>query len=662
MAFLTGWAGNVMAGYYAEGGIYYQTLMTGYGYDAIADSAWVTGCESDFSGVANIPSSITVPYTFNVIIGYNEQGRPIFEEVTRQLTYPVVSVGGFSYQRNLTGVTFPASIKTIFSEAYANTGLTSIELPSTINSIGGGAFENCTALENVTVYCSPRVPLNSCPFYGCENIKRVEFHCKNIKPLLNGVRRSGGDFVLNECIIGNEVDTIETSSLSNLYIRNLYIHNRLQSINSWPTTPWGSNIYQTSPNNLYISDLATHINSGWSPDFDYWYYHLNPYSYEGQKPTLKSGHYTYINGSLLSDLIIPNIDSIPPQFFRANYGLTRVNTGNHVKVIGADAFSEEDNLTDVIIGNSVTCLKGRAFGGCQYLKNVTIGENVETIGSDLLWIDESDDTWVGPTSAFEGCWSIQSITWNAINCNALDGGVMIFYSWNSSSLHEIVFGNKVKYIPCNFVGPCTGLTSLSIPASVLSIGESAFSYCGNLDTLYWNAKNCKYVNFDLEPIQEGSPFSWGSLKHIYIGSEVESIGGSMFNVNYYDNGENKTVTCYATIPPIISAGCFSEHTYESAVLKVPRESLEAYRNAEGWKKFFKCSAIEDIPGGEDDKVRGDVDGDGKVTIGDVTALIDYLLSGDSTGIDLDNADCDQDGIVNIGDVITLIDYLLTGSW
>ena len=60
--------------------------------------------------------------------------------------------------------------------------------------------------------------------------------------------------------------------------------------------------------------------------------------------------------------------------------------------------------------------------------------------------------------------------------------------------------------------------------------------------------------------------------------------------------------------------------------------------------------------------RGDVDTDGNVTISDVTALIDYLLSGNASGIYLSNADCDQDGNVNISDVTTLIDYLLAGHW
>ena len=61
-------------------------------------------------------------------------------------------------------------------------------------------------------------------------------------------------------------------------------------------------------------------------------------------------------------------------------------------------------------------------------------------------------------------------------------------------------------------------------------------------------------------------------------------------------------------------------------------------------------------------VRGDVNIDGKVTIDDVTTLIDYLLNGPTSIIDLDAADCDENGRPGISDVPYLIDYLLNGQW
>ena len=59
---------------------------------------------------------------------------------------------------------------------------------------------------------------------------------------------------------------------------------------------------------------------------------------------------------------------------------------------------------------------------------------------------------------------------------------------------------------------------------------------------------------------------------------------------------------------------------------------------------------------------GDVNADGYVNISDVTALINYLLSGDATAVNVGKADTNKDGKINIGDVTTLINYLLSGNW
>lgn len=60
--------------------------------------------------------------------------------------------------------------------------------------------------------------------------------------------------------------------------------------------------------------------------------------------------------------------------------------------------------------------------------------------------------------------------------------------------------------------------------------------------------------------------------------------------------------------------------------------------------------------------RGDVNGDDKINISDVTALIDFLLSDDDSDINRANSDVNQDSKINISDVTTLIDYLLSGHF
>ncbi|MBR4829399.1 MAG: dockerin type I repeat-containing protein [Muribaculaceae bacterium] len=76
--------------------------------------------------------------------------------------------------------------------------------------------------------------------------------------------------------------------------------------------------------------------------------------------------------------------------------------------------------------------------------------------------------------------------------------------------------------------------------------------------------------------------------------------------------------------------------------------------------FSMMMLVSFTVGAED--LRGDVDQDDRVSIADVTTLIDYLLTGDASGINMVNADTDRDTRVSIADVTTLIDYLLTSEW
>ena len=58
-------------------------------------------------------------------------------------------------------------------------------------------------------------------------------------------------------------------------------------------------------------------------------------------------------------------------------------------------------------------------------------------------------------------------------------------------------------------------------------------------------------------------------------------------------------------------------------------------------------------------ITGDVDGDGRLSIGDVTDIIGYLLGGNNPSFAIGDSDLDGDGRINIGDVTDLIELLLS---
>ena len=141
-----------------------------------------------------------------------------------------------------------------------------------------------------------------------------------------------------------------------------------------------------------------------------------------------------------------------------------------------------------------------------------------------------------------------------------------------------------------------------------------------------------------------------NMTAITMPKTIRSIG------EYAFSGCNalKDITCLATTPPVVySKSSFSSYVddiYTTATVHVPQSSITAYSNASVWDNFTHFVGIS---GG----MQGDVDGDSQVTISDVTALIDLLLSG--AGSANATADVDGDGSVSISDVTALIDMLLS---
>ncbi|MBQ9555375.1 MAG: leucine-rich repeat protein [Muribaculaceae bacterium] len=320
--------------------------------------------------------------------------------------------------------------------------------------------------------------------------------------------------------------------------------------------------------------------------------------------------------------------------------LTRFSIPNTVTTIGYGAFAGCSSLYSVDIPNSVTTIGAEAFVGCSSLYSVDIPSSVTTIGQD----------------AFRWCSNLYSV--DIPNSVTYIGDCAFQYC---SNLYSVDIPNSVTTIG-ELAFARTGLHYVSLPNSINYISSTAFLECDSIETVFWNVRN--YSARTNNTTHEGyGALLFGKnerLRRVYIGSDVQSItAGRLFYKDTDEDNDLELVISYAVIPPVLScpyADIFSPETYSNTVLYVPKESLQAYRLAPVWKKFFHIVAI-----GED-VVAGDVNGDGQVTIDDVVALIDYLLSGNASLEDVANADCNGDGQVTIDDVVALIDYLLSGTW
>ena len=151
----------------------------------------------------------------------------------------------------------------------------------------------------------------------------------------------------------------------------------------------------------------------------------------------------YLNGELVTDLVIPNnATSIGNYAFSGCTGLTSVEIPNSVTTIGDFAFSGCTGLTSIEIPNSVTSIGYSAFSNCTGLTSIEIPNSVTTIGKYAFWGCTSLTRVVIPNSAtsigyfaFEGCTNL------TIYCEAGSKPSGWDAYWNPSNC-PVVWGHK----------------------------------------------------------------------------------------------------------------------------------------------------------------------------------------------------------------------------
>ena len=341
-----------------------------------------------------------------------------------------------------------------------------------------------------------------------------------------------------------------------------------------------------------------------------------------------------------------------------------------VTKLGMNIFSHSDNIEYIYIPDGVTSMGVTVFGNCRKLKHVHLPANADSILSSFFYYCMSLEDLTIPrnvkyigTYSFSDCRNLKSITFEEGSCLDLIDlrsfercyALESFDMPNSvTALGGQIFGycNSLKSVHLSenlqtLTGPtfyfCDALTSVEVPPSVTRIETIAFDFCASLKSIKIGSKDAApgttYIDSD-------AIFECPELQRLEFGANVDSLD----HYALFDVKNLKVFISWALNPPRFSETYEIAPASRNCPLYVPRAAVDAYSQARYWKYFTQIVPIEDV---------GDINNDGSITVGDVTALISQVLNGEAEGNAL--ADVNLDGAINVSDVSALISRILSGS-
>ncbi|MEI6577835.1 MAG: leucine-rich repeat domain-containing protein [Eubacteriales bacterium] len=390
--------------------------------------------------------------------------------------------------------------------------LTSITVPDSVTSIGGGAFRWCRFLKSIYVDAGN-------PNYSSEN--GVLFNKSKTELIRYPSDKTGTSYSipnkvtsigenafysctgLTSVTITNSVKSIGDMAFDFcVALKNVTIPDSMTSIGGGAFSKCYKLKHFTIPNSVTSIGIGAFSDTAWydKQHDGLIYIGIVAYDYKGdmRKNT--------------TVVLKPGTKGIANNAFYDCIGLTGITIPNSVTSIGDKAFNGCDGLTSITIPDSVTSIGDEAFHTCDALKsfNIDAGNPNYAGENDVLFNKSKMELIQYPCGKTGSSYKIPNSV-KRIGDKAFD---------ECKDLKSIIIPNSVKSIGDKAFSLCSGLTSVILPNSVKSIGKEAFEYCSAL-------KNVTIPN-SMTSIGDSAFYSCTKLTSIIVPDSVKSIGNWVF--------------------------------------------------------------------------------------------------------------------------------------
>ena len=266
------------------------------------------------------------------------------------LTVSGIDDEAFYGNTNISKIKFNSNIKYIGNEAFRESSITSVDIPSSVVGFGtdGNTFVDCDMLKKVNFNAKTSIPVSA--FENCDILEDVTIgdgttdigesafkDCFSLKKVKFGRNITGiGDYAFYNA----GISSINIPNTVKFIGRAAFMRSKISSINiPSSVVTFGSNGYQSSA----FSEC----------------YQLKKVNFNASA-------------------------AVPPYAFEKSENIVSVTIGNATTGIDNCAFSECNNLKTIKLGNAVKYIGERAFRYTNSLQTIVFGSNLRTIGIEAF--------------------------------------------------------------------------------------------------------------------------------------------------------------------------------------------------------------------------------------------------------------------------------------
>lgn len=493
-----------------------------------------------------------------------------FDELQYFTGLNTIGESAFVLCTNLTSISLPNSLASIgMSAFYDCSSLASISLPSSLTSIGQRSFENCSSLTYITIPASVE-SISYTSFLSCSGLNSIYVEAGNSiydsRNNCNAIISSSDNCLLLGCrntIIPNTVKIIGDAAFcdcSGLY--SIEIPNGVTSIEDFAFA------YCANLNSISIPSTMTNIEREAFQKCT----NLTSIKVGMKTPGSISGYCFQNKGN--ASLYVPygcksayeavsswnGFKEIVEYGAPTTYSLSITSSGKGWVTYSGTTIDNTTSSFSVTEGSSITLTFSSAYGNRLAMLKVDDVDVTSSVSNSQYTINNiNSNTTVSVTFEHDyveinGIYYIldqnnrtAEVTYRSLN--------PIGKSYSGSvNIPQAITYNGITYsvssIGVGAFKDCWGVTSVTIPNSVTTIGESALSIIG--------------------------------ITSITIPNSVKSIGKRAFS----SCSDLKEVKSEITSPFAIETNVF-DYINKDAVLQVPQGTKSQYQALSGWTANFK---------------------------------------------------------------------------